>query len=801
MNLPNLLLAVRHGGRKLKAHPFLFVLLAFSLSVSISLSAIVGNLFYILNQDRPNWVGSTDKMITVAGQTNEGQLVPLSPLELEQLSALNGVINYTYISVTQTHIKFAGHPKTLVTVAYYPANFVSFLNAAEPFTRDSYNHNDIFINPGSLSNRMADATSLQGKSIQKGRHQFIANRVLPANFRGFGGIEVDLWLPESVAYLVNDDNEEPVNFVKTLSASYGFAAIHDDVALDILQHRFDQAIKQMSWPTSGYYRLNREPIILQGVELDPLNRANVRLQAWVLLGLLAVFVLVTFCLVITTAIQQTADRQAEFRTLLTVGAIKWQIAKNVMWEHAILLGVVLLLSVLGTLGGQSVIASGKLYLDYFGRDPEINWLIFGGSLITFVSVFLLSYCLPIFRLSQRKLFAREFRVGASALSKFIQPATFVTQITLVLCVITFTTYLALHELNKQKIRHVSPTVMSLSGKIGGADASIAASPQLLQGQVYTRQSMDVAVSYPEFTRLNTIEMSYREVGEASSVKHSVASMYVSDNFFELVGIPALAGKSLSKGKIAINKVLATRLLKKHGLGSKELNKLIGLPLVIDRFPVAKTAEITLIVEDAPHLGTIKSVPLVYFSTEDFSRLIATKVPPTFYVDSAFAQEFFENMQTRWLEFNTSRIEYVSPVNVVAQVKALNPTGEALLVSALSLSGLILFISYAILFAQTKLQIKENAFKMAVYLATGASQSGVIKQFIAEKLGLGLVSLMLFGTLSILLFCSLPAPYHLAFSRITSMTVISVTVFSLVLLTAYIGISRQMQCSIRQQLNH
>lgn len=714
-----------YGWRKWRGQRGVWSLLIASLCLFCSLIGFVFNLFWLLSSDRPTWVGSQQPMMTIASQDLGGNLQPTSGYDIDLVARLAGVDSVASIAIQSSVVTIGLKELPRLTIGFYSQNTIELLGLPQPFTMQNFESKKGIVSKRFWQQHVEPNASLSDSRLYYRDAAFLIAGIAPTAMEQLGDFGVDIWLPDTYLQLGVPDMfaDNPALFLKTKNNRYGFALLAQKTDIESLQEAYINLRLQTPRPEGGFVDKHYRPWLISGIELNPNSRDILQRQAWILLLLLLGFGFIIFSGIVSAYTQQGITRRAEMSLKLALGGSKIALMGQLLRESIPALVLVAALSPL--LGGivTHYVGTIGVYQDYFIGGVKFNiwlWLL---AIFCSLTLFVCCALLPLSG-SITTMFSRGRQGHMSKVQRRASQVILVLQLAVIMGVMVISLSLMHQELRKYSSVVIAQDVKSYQPNVDGR-LSIALTSEQLDGE-WSLGGTPVALSSRHFTQVGAPSLKYQsETGVG--LEKPINGLYVSHNFFSLLGIPVLARGVLAENAVMINHAMASQLAVELGLSHWKAAK--GLALRLSGFYYEKHVRVAGIVGDSPHFGiAAKPKPLVYLSLKDQNPLFASRIAPVFYSKSSNKDVIASHLND-WASLQSPRLTYAGGRSLVQQIEDTDVAGKLLFITSCAMASLIIFLVIFTLYNKFCYGLKSEQMKWGVMLAVGAKKETLMAKMV------------------------------------------------------------------------
>ncbi|MCW3173637.1 FtsX-like permease family protein [Shewanella subflava] len=740
-----MLFDVLYGWRKWRGQRGMWLVLIVSLCLFCTLIGFSSNLIWMLSSDRPQWVLQKDPLITIVNQDHNGNVQPISVYDIEILQGLPAIKNVASISIQSAAVTVGLKDISGLNIGFYSRSLIELLAIPKPFTQKIWEEKQVvlssrFYNQYKTSKGIDDLTL-----YYKGERLPIAGVALPSMAK-FGDRDIDIWVPDS--YLLQDVPtmfaENPELYVKTKGSHYGFAQLSRAHSAEQLQEPYRLLRAQTPRPQGGFVDSHFNPLIIDGIEIKPNERLLIQKQSWVLLVLLLCFGFIICSGIVSAYMQQSIVRRAEIQLKVALGGERRDIFLHLVRENLLTLAVLALVSPVLSIIFTDYVANIPLYKIYFDGGLSFNIWLWVVAVFVSACIFLLCAQMPMID-AMSSHFSRgrqgQMEKKQVLMSRFI----LLIQLTVIISVIILSLVLSFTEWKKYQKINISQSVYSFKPVVKD-QLSMSLSAKQFNGDWQVLGS-EVALSSTMFTDLGSQRLSYQVIGQSTLAK-PINSLYVSSNFFDLLGINSILLSTLTTNSLVINQTMAYQLAEELGLADYRSVK--GIDIEVSGFYYTKQFKVAGIIEDQLHFGINQSPkPVLYLHLSEQNPLYAHRIAPVVYTKHANHQLFHSHLND-WADLQSSALSYQDSGSLAQQIVSTDPAGRLLFITSSAMALMIFLLVIFTLYYRFQFTVKVQQVKWAILLAVGAQKISLIMQMI--KLNLILTGLA--STFSICLLLTL-----------------------------------------------
>ncbi len=731
-----MLFDVIYGWRKWQEQRGFWSLLIISLCLFCCLIGLVVNLFWLLSSDRPQWVNNQAPMLTIAKKDLSGNIQPTAGYNIDLLKKIAGVEAVTSIAVQSGSITLGLKELPRVSIGFYSQNTIEILGLAAPFSSQNLNAKAAIVSNQFWQQHLK--SSLKASSLYYQDRAILIAGVAPRAMKRLGDVDVDIWLPESYLELGIPEMfaDNPQLFLKTKGNRYGFAVLSQGVDIALLQDAYIVLRQQTPWPDNGFADKHYSPWLIAGVELNPNGRDILLRQASILLLLLLGFGFIIFSGIVSAYTQQGIIRRAEMSLKLALGGSRRGLMGQLFRESLPALLLVGLFSPLLGLVVTHYVGHIGVYQDYFVEGVRFNiWL----WLIATLCSLLLFICCALLPLtgSINNLFSRGKQGHISKIQQGIKQLVLVIQLAVITSVMLVSLSLMYQELQKYSSVFIAKDITSFKPKVDGR-LSVMLTSEQLEGE-WNVAGAPIALSSAPFTQLGAPSLKYQS-HTGVGLEKSINGLYVSHNFFSVLGIPTLSEGQLAENKVIINQAMALQLAAELGINDWRAVK--GTALKVSGFYYEKHVQVVGIVSDSPHFGIANEAkPLIYLSLKDQNPLLSSRIAPVFYSKSDNTGVISSRLND-WASMLSSKLSYGSGNSLVKLIEDTDPAGKLLFITSTFMALLIISLVIFTLYNKLNYAVKSEQMKWAVMLAVGGSKRALMRRMVWTNLLLTTASIIL-----------------------------------------------------------
>ncbi|GIU42106.1 hypothetical protein TUM4438_07890 [Shewanella sairae] len=741
-----MLFDVIYGWRKWREQRGFWSLLVVSLCFFCCLIGLVVNLFWLLSSDRPKWVANQQAMMTIAKKDLSGNLQPSSGYDIDLVQRLAGVERVASIAIESSSVSLGLKELPKVTIGFYSQSALDLLGLAAPFSLQNFEAKKGIVSQRFWQQHLESQSALSDTRLYYRDSAFLLAGVAPQSMQRLGDADVDIWLPDSYLQLKVPDMfvDNPQLYLNTLSNRYGFALLSKQADVALLQHAYRDLRRQTPWPEGGFSDKYYQPWLISGMELNPNGRQLLQRQAWILVGLLVGFGFIIFSGIVSAYSQQGIARHAEMSLKLALGANRRGLIVQLLRENLPALFLVAGFSPLLGLVITHFVGNISVYQKYFVEGIDFNiwlWLI---AVICSLSLFIVCALMPLLG-SLNTLFSRGKQSHMTKLQLGTKKLILVLQLAVITAVMMISLSLMYQELQKYSSVAIAKDVVSYQPRVDGR-LSVMLTVEQFEGNWSVGDS-PIALSSAQFTQLGAPSLKYQpQTGEMP--EKPINGLYVSHNFFSLLGIPALYRGQLAENAVIINRTMAMQLAIELGLNDWRAAKDVALK--VTGFYYEKQVRVAGIVNDSPHFGIANEAkPLIYLSLKDQNPLLASRIAPVFYSNEGNSEAIASHLND-WALLLSPKLRYAEGRSVIEQIEDTDTAGKLLFLTSSTMALLILFLVVFTLYNKFSYAVKSEQLKWAIMLAVGGKKQVLIARMIWTNLLLSLLAIMLTIGLFILL---------------------------------------------------
>ncbi|MFT5790210.1 MAG: hypothetical protein ACI8SJ_002339 [Shewanella sp.] len=733
-----MLFDVVYGWRQWRGQRGIWSLLIVSLCLFCSLIAFVINLFWLLSSDRPQWVGNQQPIVTVANKDLSGNLQATSGYDIDLMATIAGVDSVASIAIQPSLVTIGLKELPKLTIGFYSQSAIELLGLSAPFSMQNFEAKKGIVSKQFWRQHFETRASLNESRLYYRDSAFLIAGIAPTTMGRLGDFHVDIWLPDSYLQLGVPDMfaDNPDLFLKTESNRYGFALLTQKVDVEQLQDAYINLRQQTPRPEGGFTDKHYRPWIINGVELNPNGRDILQRQAWILLLLLAGFGFIIFSGIVSAYTQQGIARRSEMSLKLALGGCKCGIMSQLMRE---IIPALVLVGVLSPLLGIVIthyVGTIGVYLDYFSDGFNFNiwlWLV---AVFCSLALFICCALMPLSG-SMTEIFSRGKQGHLSKVQQLSSRLALVLQLAVIVGVMVVSLSLMYQEIHKYSSVVIADDIDSYKPKVDGRLSIMLTSAQLDGEWVVGGES--IALSSQPFTQLGAQSLKYQSE-TAMGIEKPINGLYVSKNFFSLLGISLLSWGEVTENAVMINQTMASQLATELGLNDWRATK--GLALKLSGFYYEKHVRVAGIVSDAPHFGIAKkSKPLVYLSLKDQNPLLASRIAPVFYSKGA-DKEVTSSHLNDWASLQSPKLSYAKGLSLVQQIEDTDSAGKLLFLTSSGMASLIILLVIFTLYNKFCYAVKSEQIKWAVMLAVGGQKETLMAKMVWVNLQLTLLAMVI-----------------------------------------------------------
>ncbi|WP_076414143.1 FtsX-like permease family protein [Shewanella sp. UCD-KL12] len=741
-----MLFDLAYGWRKWRGQRGIWSILLLSLCLFCSLMGFVINLFWLLNSDRPQWVGSNQPIVTIASKDLNSNLQPTSGFEVDLMLGVSGVERVATIATKRSAITLGLQELPRLTIGFYSQSAIELLALPAPFSLANFEAKRGIVSQQFWQQHFEPSASSQQDALYYRDSPFLIAGSAPISMKKLGDMEIDLWLPDTFLQLgvpeQFDDN--PDVFLKTQANRYGFAQLSQKQDLEQLQSAYRNLKQQTPRPEGGFVDHHFQPWLIEGVELNPNGRDVLQRQAWILLLLLAGFGFIIFSGIVSAYTQQGIVRRSEMSLKIALGGDSRTLVYQLLKENIVALAFVGIVSpIIGFLVVQYA-SSITVYEQYFNQGVNFNFWLWLFALFVSLGLFMVCALMPL-----KGAIKSTFSRGKQGhMTKAQQRATrFILLLQLV--VITGVSVLSLSlmsdEWRKYSSVEIADDILSFQPKANGS-LSLIMSAKQLNGR-WSVAGNQLALSSRQFTQLGAQSLKY-QVESGTSLEKPINGLYVSENYFSLLGVRLAAPGDLLENSVMLNQTMASQLANELGLSSWRATK--GLTLKVSGFYYEKQVRIAGIVTDQPHFGIAQTVkPLIYLNLKDQNPLLANRIAPVFYSKGGDKAAISSHLND-WASLQSPKLSYSEGNTLVQQIVDTDAAGKLLFLTSSVMALLIIALVVCTLYNKFSYSVKSEQMKWAVMLAVGGQKQTLMLSMVWLNLGLTMLAIAISMSISFML---------------------------------------------------
>lgn len=733
-----MLFDLAYGWRKWRGQRGLWYTLILSLCLFCSLIAFVFNLFWLLNSDRPAWVNNPEPMITFANKDLNGNLQTTTGFDIDLMLGVAHVKQVASIAIEPSNITLDLAVLPKVGIGFYSSSALEVLGLPAPFSLQNIEAKKGIISQRFWQQHFEASQDLTDKVLYYRDIAFSIAGVAPVSMSSLGSIEIDIWLPDS---LLQDTVPEmfaknPELYLKTKNNRYGFAQLTEKLELSRLKQAYTSVKKETPRPDGGFVDTYYQPWLIGGVELDPNGRDVLQRQAWILLLLLIGFGFIIFSGIVSAYAQQAILRQPEMHLKIALGGDSRSLVVQLLSEN---LPALILVSILSPVIGVFLthyVSSISVYQQYFPHGIHFNvwlWII---ALLCSLLLFSLCSLIPL-----RGAFSGVFSRGR--LGHMTKGQRRLTQVVLVLQLAVITSVMVLslslmsQEWRKYSVVALSDNIRSYQPEVTGR-LSLMLTAEQQEGD-WSVANNNIALASHSFTQLGAQNLTYH-TDMGGILEKPINGVYVSQNFFSVLGVTLLINGELLENTIIINHAMASQLSSELALNS--WRETLGITIKLTGYFYEKQVRIVGVVQDLPHFGIAKDVkPLIYLNLKDQNSIFSSRVAPTIYSQGGDEKAIALHLND-WARLQSSQLSYAAGISLVDQIAATDAAGKLLFLTSSIMTLLILVLVAFTLYNKFSYAVNSEQIKWAVMLAVGARKEALIVRMIWQNLGLSLLAIII-----------------------------------------------------------
>ncbi|SQH74454.1 conserved membrane protein of unknown function [Shewanella benthica] len=733
-----MLFDLAYGWRKWRGQRGIWAILILSLCLFCSLIGFVINLFWLLNSDRPQWVGNTQPLVTVANKDLNGNLQPTSGFEVDLMLGISGVEKVATIATKRSDISLGLQELPRLTIGFYSQSAIELLALPAPFSLANFEAKRGIVSQKFWQQHIEPSASLKQDALYYRDSPFFIAGSAPASMEKLGDIEIDIWLPDSYLQLDVPDMfaDNPDVFLKTQANRYGFAQLSKKLDLDRLQSAYANLKQQTPRPEGGFTDNHYQPWLIEGVELNPNGRDVLQRQAGILLLLLAGFGFITFSGIVSAYTQQGIVRRSEMSLKIALGSDSRTLVYQLLKENIPALVLVVLVSPIIGLVVVRYAGSITVYEQYFSNGVNFNIWLWILALCLSLSLFMVCALMPL-KGAIKSTFSRGKQGHMTKAQQRSTRFILLLQLVIITGVTVLTLSLMSEEWRKYTSIEIAEDILSFQPKVEGG-LSLIMSPEQLSGQ-WSVAGKQLALSSSSFTQLGAQSLKY-QVESSTSIEKPINGLYVSENFFSLLGIRLAAPGDLLENSVMINQTMASQLASELDLSSWRAAK--GLALKVSGFYYEKHVRIAGIVTDQPHFGIAQVVkPLIYLNLKDQNPLFASRIAPVFYTKGGDEVAISSHLND-WASLQSPKLSYSAGIMLVQQIVDTDAAGKLLFLTSSAMALLIIALVVCTLYNKFSHSVKSEQMKWAVMLAVGGQKQTLMLSMVWVNLVLTMIAIII-----------------------------------------------------------
>ncbi|GGQ04532.1 hypothetical protein GCM10009411_02140 [Shewanella litoralis] len=609
-------------------------------------------------------------------------------------------------------------------IGFYSDTLLPVLGLPKPFTQQGFEAQNVILS-SQFWHQHTNSGDISLLSMHYLNQALPIAGVAPASMDKIGNFQVDLWLPDR--YLLLDVPqmfaENPTLYINSKTDRYGFALLKQAVPIDQLQQAYSTLKIQTPRPQGGFVDSQFTSWIIDGVELKPVERDMLHKQAWILLILMACFGFIVFSGIVSAYLQHGIVRQSEMQLKLALGGDKKQLIIQLFNENIpAFFALVVVAPLLGYGIGQYV-NQIPVYRSYFEGGLSFNLGLWAAAVAISVTLYWLCSQIPMLGIMTTQ-FSRGRHGQISKTQKRMGQLTLIAQLTVIISVIILCLVLSVSEWTKYQKISVPTDLYSYEPKVT-SPLSLALTTEQIEGQ-WQVDGKSIALSSAMFTALGDQDLQYKTLNNPGVTK-PVNSLYVSSNFFDLLGITALTQAKLTATGLIVNKTMAMQLADE--LGMNHWRDVQGTTLNVSGFYYQKQLTVQGIIDDQLHFGLNQSTtPVMYLHLSIFNPLFAHRIAPVFYSRTT-TPELTASRINDWASLQSPHLTYVVDGSLEQQIVNTNSAGKLLFITSFAMAVMIGLLVIFTLYYRFHFGVKVQQLKLAILLAVGGQKTSLTLQII------------------------------------------------------------------------
>lgn len=736
-----MLFDVKYGWRKWRGQRGIWAVLIISLCLFCSLIGFVTNLLWLLSSDRPQWVNQTSPLITVANQDFNGNLQPTSEYDIALLQQLSAVQTVASVAVQTAVVSVGIKEIPGLRIGFYTDTLLPLLGLPEPFSQQGFEAKKAILS-SQFWHKHTNAKALSQLALYYQNQVLPIAGVAPASMDKLGNIQIDLWLPDS--YLLLDVpqmfTDNPALYINSKGNRYGFALLNEAIPITQLQQAYSTLRQQTPRPQGGFIDSQFTSWLIDGVELKPIERDMLHKQAWILMVLLVCFGFIIFSSIVSAYMQQGIVRQSEMQLKLALGGDKKQLISQLFKENIPAFASLIIMAPILGYGILQYVSHIPVYRSYFDTGLSFNLGLWVAAVTISVSLYWLCAQIPMLGIMTTQ-FSRGQRGQMTKAQQRMSQLTLVAQLTVITSVIILSLVLSFSEWQKYQKVSFLPDLYSYEPKVT-SPLSLALTAQQLEGQ-WQVAGKAVALSSARFTALGDQGLQYN-TSNNSGISKPINGLYVSSNFFDLLGIKYLIPATLTTNSVTVNRTMASQLADELNLNHWQ--DIQGITLNVTGFYYQKQFTITAIVEDQLHFGLNQSPsPVMYLHLSAQNPLFAHRIAPVFYSRTA-NPELVGSRINEWASLQSTHLSYISNGTLAQQIINTDPAGKLLFMTSFAMAIMICLLVVFTLYYRFHFAVKVQQLKLAILLAVGGQKNTLMLHIIRLNVSLMAIAALCAGIL-------------------------------------------------------
>lgn len=731
-----MLFDLKYGWRKWRGQRGIWAVLIVSLCLFCSLIGFVTNLLWLLSSDRPLWVSQKSPLVTIANQDFNANLQPTSEFDIALLKQLSVVKSVASIAIQTATVSVNTKEVPGLRIGFYSDTLLPVLGLPKPFTQQGFEAKNVILS-SQFWRQHANSGDISLLSMHYLNQALPIAGVAPTSMDKIGNLQIDLWLPDS--YLLLDvpqmfaDN--PTLYINSKTDRYGFALLQQTVPIAQLQQAYSTLKKQTPRPQGGFIDSQFTSWLIDGVELKPVERDMLHKQAWILLILIACFGFIVFSGIVSAYLQHGIVRQSEMQLKLALGGDKKQLTIQLFNENIPAFFALIIVAPLLGYGIGQYVSQIPVYLSYFDDGLSFNLGLWTAAVAISVTLYWLCSQIPMLGIMTTQ-FSRGRHGQISKTQKRMGQLTLIAQLTVIISVIILCLVLSVSEWKKYQKVSIPTDLYSYEPKVT-SPLSLALTAEQIQGK-WQVDGKSIALSSAMFTALGEQDLQYKTLNSPGATK-PVNSLYVSSNFFELLGITTLTHAKLTATGLIVNKTMAMQLADELGINNWRDVK--GTTLSVSGFYYQKQLTVQGIIEDQLHIGLNQSpTPVMYLHLSIFNPLFAHRIAPVFYSRTA-TPELTASRINEWASLQSPHLTYAFDDSLAQQIVNTNSAGKLLFITSFAMAVMIGLLVIFTLYYRFHFAVKVQQLKLAILLAVGGQKNTLTLQIIKMNIVLMYIAVL------------------------------------------------------------